>query len=155
MEQSIYLDDKQEFKDGIKAGIPIFMGYFPISLTFGLIAKATGLSVFLAVFMSVTNFTGATQFIGVNMLAQGIGIGTIVLTTFMINARYLLMSFCFANKLKGLLSDKEKSLLAFGVTDEVFVVSMTKENLETSTNLKCKFILVTSNAFWCIAIVKA
>jgi 4-azaleucine resistance transporter AzlC len=140
MEQSIYLEDKEEFKDGIKAGIPIFMGYFPISLTFGLIAKATGLPGFLAVLMSLTNFTGATQFIGVKMLAQGIGIGNIVLTTFMINARYLLMSFCFANKLKGVLSDKEKPLLAFGVTDEVFVVSMTKEKLETSFTFGAQLI---------------
>ncbi|TDX51826.1 AzlC family ABC transporter permease [Orenia marismortui] len=140
MEQGIYLDNRQEFKDGMKAGIPIFMGYFPISLTFGLIAKATGLSAFLAVFMSLTNFTGATQFIGVNMLSQGIGVGNIVLTTFMINARYLLMSFCFADKLKGRLSNKEKAFLAFGITDEVFVVSMTKEKLGTSYTFGAQII---------------
>lgn len=132
MELNLDSDYKTEFKQGMKAGIPIFMGYFPISITFGLIAKASGVHGFLAVLMAVTNFTGATQFIGVNMFAQGIALSNIVLTTFMINARYLLMSFCVANKLKDSASTKIKAALSFGITDEVFVVSMTKEDLKPS-----------------------
>lgn len=132
METSIQFENKKEFKEGIKAGIPIFLGYFPISLTFGLIAKTCGLSGTLAVFMSFTNFTGAAQFIGVNMFAQGVGLSNIVLTTVMINARYLLMSFCVANQLKDSVSTKIRALLGFGITDEVFVVSMTREDLKTS-----------------------
>lgn len=132
METSIQFEDRKEFKEGIKAGIPIFLGYFPISLTFGLIAKNSGLSGPLAVIMAFTNFTGAAQFVGVNMLAQGIGLNNIVLTTIMINARYLLMSFCVANKLKDSVPTKIRALLAFGITDEVFVVSMTREDLKTS-----------------------
>lgn len=132
METSIQFEEKKEFKEGIKAGIPIFLGYFPISLTFGLIAKNCGLSGVLAVVMAFTNFTGAAQFVGVNMFAQGVGLNNIVLTTVMINARYLLMSFCVANKLKDSVPIKIRALLAFGITDEVFVVSMTREELKTS-----------------------
>ncbi|MCY6484345.1 AzlC family ABC transporter permease [Clostridium aestuarii] len=132
MEISIQFKDKEEFKMGVKAGIPIFMGYFPISLTFGLIAKNCGLSGALAVIMASVSFTGAAQFIGVNMFAQGIGLSSIIITTVMINARYLLMSFCVANKLTKSVSTKIRALLAFGITDEVFVVSMTKQELKTS-----------------------
>lgn len=123
---------KSQFKEGLKAGMPIFMGYFSISITFGLIAKSAGVSGFLAVLMSLTNFTGATQFIGINMYSMGIGLSNIVLTTFMINARYLLMSFCVSNKLKNSVSTKIKALLSFGITDEVFVLAMTKEDLKPS-----------------------
>ncbi len=123
---------KIEFKQGIKAGLPIFMGYFSVAITFGLIAKAAGLSGALAVLMSLTNFTGATQFIGVNMFYLGIEVSNIVLTTFIINARYLLMSFCITNKLKDSVNMKLKALLSFGITDEVFVIVMTRENLKPS-----------------------
>ncbi|MCY6355794.1 AzlC family ABC transporter permease [Clostridium sp. ZS2-4] len=140
METSIQFEEMKEFKEGIKAGIPIFLGYFPISLTFGLIAKNCGLSGYLAIVMAFTNFTGAAQFVGVNMFAQGVGLSNIVLTTIMINARYLLMSFCVANKLKGSVSTKIRALLAFGITDEVFVVSMTREDLKTSFILGTQLI---------------
>lgn len=132
MELEFNSNHKIEFKNGVKAGIPIFMGYFSISITFGLIAKAADISGLLAVFMSLTNFTGATQFIGVNMISSGVGISTVVLTTFMINARYLLMSFCVTNKLKDSVSMKLKALLSFGITDEVFVLAMTRKNLKPS-----------------------
>lgn len=132
MEAVVTLGRKREFTDGIKAGIPIFMGYFPIALTFGLIAKTSGISSVNAVLMSLTNFTGAAQFICVSMYASGVALTNIILTTFIINARYLLMSFCVANKLKPSVSSKVRALLAFGITDEVFVVSMTKEDLKPS-----------------------
>jgi 4-azaleucine resistance transporter AzlC len=132
MELEANSNHKAEFKQGVKAGVPIFMGYFSISITFGLIAKAADVSGFLAVFMSLTNFTGATQFIGINMLSHGMEISNIALTTFMINARYLLMSFCITNKLRNSVSRKLKALLSFGITDEVFVLAMTKENLKPS-----------------------
>lgn len=147
MEANIRRYSKEEFKEGVKAGIPIFMGYFPISITFGLIAKSSGISGGLAVLVSMLNFTGATQFIGVNMISQGMSLSNIVLTTFMINARYLLMSFCMANKLKSTVGSKAKALLSFGVTDEVFVVSMTKENLNQSFVLGTEFI---SYAGWAL-----
>ncbi|WMJ79070.1 AzlC family ABC transporter permease [Clostridium sp. MB40-C1] len=140
METGVYIENKKNFKQGIKEGIPIFMGYFPIALTFGLIARASGLNGGLAVAMAFTNFSGASQFIGVSMLAQGSGIGNIILTTFMINARYLLMSFCVANKLSSSIKKKIKGLLAFGLTDEVFVVSMTKDELEPSFMFGVQFI---------------
>lgn len=124
------VDVKKSFKTGLKEALPIFMGYFPIALTFGLIAKSAGLSGYLAVFMSMTNFTGATQFISVNMLIAGMSVWNILFATLMINARYFLMSFCLINKLPAGIKTVAKRILAFGVTDEVFVLAMTKEGLD-------------------------
>lgn len=140
MEATINLGRKKEFTDGIKAGVPIFMGYFPIALTFGLIAKTSGIPSLWAVLMSFTSFTGAAQFICVSMYASGAAVANIILTTFIINTRYLLMSFCVANKLKNSVSTKLRALLAFGITDEVFVLSMTREELNTSFMFGTQFI---------------
>ncbi len=126
---ALNFDTKENFKLGLKEALPIFMGYFPISLTFGLIAKSAGLPGYLAVIMSMTNFTGATQFISVNMLIAGISVWNILFTTLMINARYFLMSFSLINKLPRGIKSLAKAVLAFGVTDEVFVLSMTRDDI--------------------------
>ncbi|OQY10356.1 MAG: branched-chain amino acid transporter AzlC [Fusobacteriia bacterium 4572_132] len=120
---------KEKLKKGIKEGIPIFLGYYSISMTFGIIVKTAGLSGMYAILMSMTNFTGATQFIAINMLTGGALVLNILFTTLMINARYLLMSFSFSNKLPQDLNTKTKFIIPFGITDEVFVLGMTKEKL--------------------------
>jgi len=120
----------RNFKKGVKEAIPIFLGYYSIAMTFGIIAKTVGLSGVYAVLMSMTNFTGATQFIAVNMVTGGANISNILITTFMINARYLLMSFSFSNKLPKNLNIKTKLMIPFGISDEVFVLGMTKEKLD-------------------------
>ncbi|WP_319372121.1 AzlC family ABC transporter permease [uncultured Ilyobacter sp.] len=121
-----------DFKIGMKSAAPIFMGYFPIAVTFGLIVKSAGLPGYMALFMSMTNFTGATQFISTNMFISGVSLSNILLTTFMINARYFLMSLCVANKLPTGISKRLKGILAFGITDEVFVLSMTRDDMNLS-----------------------
>jgi hypothetical protein len=50
------------WKKGVKDGIPIALGYFAVSFTFGIVAKNAGLTRFQAVFMSATNLTSAGQF---------------------------------------------------------------------------------------------
>ena len=53
-----------EFKQGIKDGIPIAIGYFSVSFSFGILAVKDGLSLFQAVLISLTNVTSAGQFAG-------------------------------------------------------------------------------------------
>ena len=54
------------FKYGLKRGLPIAIGYFPVSFTFGLMAVSDGMPVYLAVLFSLTNVTSAGQFAGEN-----------------------------------------------------------------------------------------
>ena len=51
---------KPEFKQGIRHGIPIGLGYLSVSFAFGLQAAALGLTVLQAVLISMTNLTSAT-----------------------------------------------------------------------------------------------
>ena len=87
MENILAANQATEFKKGIQSGISIAIGYMPIALTFGLIAKTTGLTLGETVMMSLFVFAGAAQYISLSLLAQGIGIFEIVLTTFIVNIR--------------------------------------------------------------------
>ena len=114
---------KKTFYEGLKSGIPIGLGYLPVSFTFGFLAVSGGLSVWVAVFISLTNLTSAGQFAGTNLILAGAGYFEVALTTFVINLRYMLMSLSLSQKLDEKTGPGARLALAFGITDETFVVS--------------------------------
>lgn len=114
---------KKSFMEGVKSGIPIGMGYLPVSFTFGFLAVSGGLPVWVACFISLTNLTSAGQFAGTNLILAGAGYVEVALTTLVINLRYMLMSLSLSQKLSETTGTLERLVLAFGITDETFVVS--------------------------------
>ncbi|KPC99332.1 Inner membrane protein YgaZ [Geobacillus sp. BCO2] len=80
------------FRQGVQAGATIAIGYMPIALAFGLLAKTTGLTFAETVLMSIVVFAGASQYIALSLLSAGTGVFEIVLTTFVLNIRHFLMS---------------------------------------------------------------
>ncbi|WP_461200782.1 AzlC family ABC transporter permease [Anoxybacillus sp. TBDG-1] len=114
------------FRHGIKAGVAIAIGYAPVALTFGLLAKSTGLSIIETTLMSMIVFAGAAQYISLNLLSLGTGAFEIILTTFILNIRHFLMSASLNEKAEHDALWK-KALYAFGITDETFSVAAMKE----------------------------
>ena len=114
-----------EWKSGIKVGIPIAMGYFAVSFTFGILAKQAGLNPFEALLMSVTNLTSAGQFAGLTLIATAAAIIEIAVAQLIINSRYFLMSFALSQKIDPKTPVIHRLLMAYGITDEVFGVSVT------------------------------
>lgn len=108
-------------KDALKAGIPIFIGYFPAAVAFGILAKGCGISLLECFLFSAVVFAGASQFIALNLLMTGTGPVGIILTTLLVNFRHFLMSAYLSTRL-GETAKKYYFLIAFGVTDEVFSV---------------------------------
>jgi 4-azaleucine resistance transporter AzlC len=80
------------FTQGLQAGWPICLGYIPIGLAFGVLAQKAGLSPLHIGLMSALVFAGSAQFIAVSMLAAGASATAIILTTFVVNLRHVLMS---------------------------------------------------------------
>lgn len=120
---------KQEFKQGLKSGMPIGLGYLPVSFTFGFLAVSGGLPLWVAVLISLTNLTSAGQFAGTTLIFAGAGYVEVALTTFVINIRYMLMSLSLTQKLDQKATTFERSVLAFGITDETFVISSLKPGI--------------------------
>ncbi|RKD30016.1 AzlC family ABC transporter permease [Thermohalobacter berrensis] len=108
------------FISGMKRGLPIALGYVPIAITFGLIAKSQGVPNYISIMMSALVFAGASQFVAINLLALGTGYLQIVVTTFIVNLRHFLMTASISQRIKGTVSQKWMPVLAFGITDETF-----------------------------------
>lgn len=109
---------------GVKDGIPISLGYLAVSFTFGIIAKRAGLNPFQSVLMSVTNLTSAGQFAGLTLISASAAFLEMAVTQIIINSRYFLMSFALSQKINRKTSLFHRMLMAFGITDEIFGVSM-------------------------------
>lgn len=115
----------KEWKKGVKGGIPIALGYMAVSFTFGIIAKQSGLNPFEAVFLSITNFTSAGQFAGLTLIATSAAFLEIALIQLIINSRYFLMSAALSQKIDQRTPLIHRMLMAAGISDEVFGLSMT------------------------------
>ncbi|MTI96650.1 MAG: AzlC family ABC transporter permease [Firmicutes bacterium] len=126
MQKQLTLNENQ-FVAGMRSGIPIAIGYIPIALAFGLLAKSGGVPNHVAVLLSMLVFAGASQFVAVNMLIAGINPWQIVITTFILNFRHFLMSSSLALRLEPGISRGMLSLLSFGITDETFSVASLSE----------------------------
>jgi len=110
------------FKRGLATGFPIMLGYLPIAITYGVLARQTGLSLLELTMMSGLVYAGASQFMAVNMIAVSASAMEIIIATFVLNFRHFIMSLSFMNRLRSV-SKKWKIPLSLGLTDESFAVS--------------------------------
>lgn len=109
-------------RKGLAAGFPIMLGYLPIALTYGVLAKQTGMSLLELTMMSIFVYAGASQFMAVNMIAVSASAMEIIIATFVLNFRHFVMSLSFMNSLRTV-ERKWKLPLTLALTDEAFAVS--------------------------------
>lgn len=111
------------FAAGIRDGVPIALGYFTVSIAFGLAAAAAGIPTLGLALMSATNLSSSGQFAGVAVIAGGTVV-ELALTTLLVNLRYLLMSMSLSQRLAPGTSTWGRLVVAYGVTDEIFAVEL-------------------------------
>lgn len=99
--------------------LPVMLGYLPIGFAFGILAQKTGISTATTMALSLIVFAGSAQLIAVNLIAAGAGPWSIVLTTFVVNLRHLLMSAALSPYLRGW-KKPQIAWFAFELTDETF-----------------------------------
>ena len=118
-----------QFRAGLKHGVPIGLGYLAVSFTFGIMAKGAGLTTFQAVLISLTNLTSAGQFAGLGIITSGAPYMEMAMTQLIINLRYCLMSCSLSQKLDKNMPFFHRFLISYGVTDEVFGVSVCRPGI--------------------------
>ena len=118
----------KEFLAGMKAGMPVCVGYFSVSFGFGAMAVARGLTIWQAVLISASNVTSAGQFAGLTVIAAAATIAEMILTQLVINSRYALMSLALGQRLSPQVGIGRRLIMAFFNTDEVFALGMARGN---------------------------
>ena len=118
---------KQWFVRGMRAGIPISLGYFAVSLALGIAAKNAGFSAFQATLTSFLINASAGEYIGFTLISAGAGYIEVFVMEAVANARYLLMSCALSQKLEPSTPMWKRLLLGYCITDEVFGASVAVE----------------------------
>ena len=140
--------NKQAFKEGIRDGIPIGLGYFAVSFSLGIMAKLAGLDPVMGFISSFVNSASAGQYALYTAIAGASTIAELALATLIINARYLLMSCALSQKFDPKEKMIHRLLIGFWVTDELFGISIARKGKITPA-YNYGAILVAS-PLWCL-----
>ena len=111
--------------DGAQACLPIALGVGVYGILFGLLARQKGMSLLGALGMSSTVFAGASQLIAMDLWGPDLPMTSLIVTTFIVNLRHVLMGAALAPWLTRLTARQAFGSLFF-MTDESWAVTLTR-----------------------------
>lgn len=113
----------KDFLRGMRLAIPIVLGYLPVGFAYGVLAVKAGFTPAAVALMSYIVYAGSGQLIAVGLVAAGTGPANVILTTFVVNLRHLLMSAAMTPYLKHW-SKAQQGWFSFEMTDESFAANL-------------------------------
>ncbi|WP_239483493.1 AzlC family ABC transporter permease [Paenibacillus rhizolycopersici] len=116
---------REEIQLALRDAFPIMLAYFPLSMTYGVLAASGGLQGGIAVFSSVWIFSGGAQFMLLGMFASAAAPVTIITTLLLLSMRHVLYGATMGPYLANW-RESGKWLAAMGLTDEGFAVTSSR-----------------------------
>ncbi|MDP2804187.1 MAG: AzlC family ABC transporter permease [Phreatobacter sp.] len=133
-----------EFRDGLVELLPAMVAAAPIALLYGAIATGKGLSPLEVTLSSALVFAGGAQLAAIELWTVPVPIAALVLSTVLINARYILMSASLAPKVAHLPFGAR--LLGFhALADENWALA---ERRAASRRLTAAYFFGSGAVFW-------
>lgn len=108
------------FRDGLTASLPIVLGYFPISFSFGVAATRAGFTELEAFSLSLIIYAGASQFLALALLSSGAPVLVSAFTLIAMNLRHVLYGPALMRDAGAEAKRRHAWAWAWGLTDEVF-----------------------------------
>lgn len=112
------------FLDGVRASVPIVVGYFPIAFSFGVAATDLGFSGLEAVFLSVVIYSGASQFMALTLLSGGTAVAVSIVTLLAMNLRHVLYGPSLLDRAGTRARTRRSWAWSYWLTDEVFATTI-------------------------------
>ena len=117
------------FTRGLRAGIPIGLGYLSVSFTFGIMAIASGLTWWQAVIISMSTVTSAGQLSAIGTMAVPGQYAAMLISQMTVNLRYSFMSMSLSQKTSPKFKGIWRWILGFFMTDEIFAVASSENTV--------------------------
>ena len=115
------------FLEGIRDGLPIGLGYFAVAFSLGIVARNAGLNATQGFIASFLNVASAGEYALFTSIQTGATYFEIALITFIVNARYMLMSCALSQRFEENTPLVSRLLVGFGVTDEIFGITIARK----------------------------
>ena len=113
------------FLEGLRASVPVVIGYLPAAVAFGVAAREAGLSTVETVVMSLIVYSGASQFALAGLVAAGASWLVMAAISLVLGVRHVLYGPSLAPHFRRVGTGRVAAA-AFGLTDEVFAVASVK-----------------------------
>lgn len=126
--------------------LPIMCSYLFVSMAYGIMMEEAGFRWYYSLFVSMTVYTGAFQFVLITFLSSGASILTIALTAFLMNSRQIFYSLTFLNDFKKM--GKRKLYMIHTMTDEAYAVNCTLELPEKEKYDTMFLVALLSRCYW-------
>lgn len=120
------MEKKNVFREGMRDGIPIGLGYLAVSFSLGIAAKNAGLSPAQGFLASMLCNASAGEYAGFTLIAAGAAYLEVAIMTLVVNARYLLMSCAMSQRIAPGMPFYHRLLMAFDITDELFGIAIAR-----------------------------
>lgn len=110
--------------EGLKAGLPIGLGYFAVSFSLGIIAKSANVDPIQCFVTSFLNHASAGEYAVFTSIRDNVTYVEIALMVLIANIRYVLMSCALSQRINPEDSMLRRFLFGFTITDEIFAVEI-------------------------------
>ena len=138
---------RSQFWMGVRSILPLLLAVFPFGMIYGALALKAGMQPAAAQAMSAIVFGGSSQFVAAQLIETAVPGIIIVLTIAVVNLRHALYSASVAPYIQHL-SARWKALLAYLLTDECYVVTITHYQKEGGAGNQHWFYLGTGLSLW-------
>ena len=115
------------FRNGLKVGIPIGLGYFAVAFSLGIAAANAGLSPFQGFLTSALVNASAGENAAFIAIREAVPYIEMIMISIVSNIRYVLMSFALSQKISPQTGLIHRLLLGFYLTDEFFALTISQE----------------------------
>ncbi len=147
MDSDLTLPTTHPLRAAWMQALPVVFGYLPIGFAFGILAGKAGLSPVNTLAMSLLVYAGSAQLIAVGLFAAGASPFSIILTTFVVNLRHLLMSAALSPYLRAW-RKIWIAVFAFELTDETFGLHSTRFPQQGAQRGETLMINMISQSAW-------
>ena len=133
-------------KHSIQKTIPVLAGYVFLGSAFGILVESQGLSIWVALFMSLFIYAGSMQFAAVSLIMNPISLIQTFILALSINARHLFYGVSMLKPFQK--AGNKKYYMVFGLTDESFSLIINEDD-----HLTMYQIILLNQIYWLIGTV--
>lgn len=133
-------------KHSIQKTIPVLAGYVFLGSAFGILVESQGLSIWVALFMSLFIYAGSMQFAAVSLIMNPISLIQTFILALSINARHLFYGVSMLKPFQK--AGNKKYYMIFGLTDESFSLIINEDDHVTMYQ-----IILLNQIYWLIGTV--
>ena len=122
-----------EFLRGLRAALPVMLGFIPFALVLGAQAVAKGFSTVEVPLLTGLNFGGGSEFAAIDLWTSPPHLLLIAAVTLLVNSRYFLMGATFALRIRAVPKRRALALLFF-MCDESWAMGIADADANANAN---------------------